>query len=234
MGIIYVKYIMPMARSGHNARPPDLHRVKIRSICCSVHCAMPPKLLSLVLVINHARRRVLLGLKRRGFGAGNYNGFGGKLEEGENMFECARRELQEESGLLVPVSALEQCGFIRFFMKSDGMKNPQGGVSKQLHVHIFVVDAEKALRLPEASATASGECFQTPVETEEMTPRWFSFDDIPFDSMWKDDPLWFPLMLSGKRFEGDVVFADKNVIESHDIKVLPSGTEFSSTGHRAH
>ena len=33
-------------------------------------------------------------MKKRGFGAGKYNGFGGKLDKGETMASCAARELQ--------------------------------------------------------------------------------------------------------------------------------------------
>lgn len=36
-------------------------------------------------------RRVLLGLKKRGFGTGFWNGFGGKIESGESIDEAAAR-----------------------------------------------------------------------------------------------------------------------------------------------
>ena len=35
--------------------------------------------------------RILLGRKRRGMGFGKWNGFGGKIEAGETMRECAAR-----------------------------------------------------------------------------------------------------------------------------------------------
>ena len=44
-------------------------------------------------------RQLLLGRKKRGFGEGKWNGFGGKLEPGETVEEAAVRELQEESGV---------------------------------------------------------------------------------------------------------------------------------------
>jgi len=34
-------------------------------------------------------------MKKRGFGAGRYNGFGGKVEPGETILQGAQRELQE-------------------------------------------------------------------------------------------------------------------------------------------
>ena len=36
---------------------------------------------------------VLLGLKKRGFGKGKWNGFGGKVEEGETIIEAAARKV---------------------------------------------------------------------------------------------------------------------------------------------
>ena len=36
------------------------------------------------------RRELLLGLKKRGLGAGKFNGFGGKFDVGETAVECAR------------------------------------------------------------------------------------------------------------------------------------------------
>ena len=52
------------------------------------------------MACNHrtCHRRVLLGMKKRGFGVGKWNGFGGKLHANETMVECAARELHEESG----------------------------------------------------------------------------------------------------------------------------------------
>ncbi|XP_061329549.1 oxidized purine nucleoside triphosphate hydrolase isoform X2 [Pezoporus flaviventris] len=46
------------------------------------------KLFTLVLVVQP--QRVLLGLKKRGFGAGLWNGFGGKVQPGESIEEAAR------------------------------------------------------------------------------------------------------------------------------------------------
>ncbi|XP_062469587.1 oxidized purine nucleoside triphosphate hydrolase isoform X2 [Pezoporus occidentalis] len=46
------------------------------------------KLFTLVLVVQP--QRVLLGLKKRGFGAGLWNGFGGKVQPGESIKEAAR------------------------------------------------------------------------------------------------------------------------------------------------
>nr|XP_054107169.1 oxidized purine nucleoside triphosphate hydrolase isoform X3 [Callithrix jacchus] len=47
------------------------------------------RLYTLVLVLQP--QRILLGMKKRGFGAGRWNGFGGKVQEGETIEEGAKR-----------------------------------------------------------------------------------------------------------------------------------------------
>ena len=56
---------------------------------CQAADMMSPKLLTLVLVVRPGR--VLLGMKKRGFGVGKWNGFGGKVQQGETIEEGARR-----------------------------------------------------------------------------------------------------------------------------------------------
>ena len=50
---------------------------------------MPNKVLTSVFIRDSDQ--VLLGLKKRGFGVGFWNGFGGKVEKGETIEEGARR-----------------------------------------------------------------------------------------------------------------------------------------------
>lgn len=47
------------------------------------------RLYTLVLVLQPPR--VLLGMKKRGFGAGRWNGFGGKVQGGESIEDGAKR-----------------------------------------------------------------------------------------------------------------------------------------------
>lgn len=49
----------------------------------------PNKLLTLLFVLEPGR--VLLGMKKRGFGEGRWNGFGGKVQGGETVEEGAIR-----------------------------------------------------------------------------------------------------------------------------------------------
>lgn len=58
--------------------------------------------------------KILLSMKKRGFGAGNWNGAGGKPEPGESSLECVKRELEEETGLSVPAENFEFSGMLHF------------------------------------------------------------------------------------------------------------------------
>ena len=52
----------------------------------------PRKLFSLCII--HQDGRVLLGMKKKGFGAGRWNGFGGKVELNEPIDVAAAREVR--------------------------------------------------------------------------------------------------------------------------------------------
>jgi len=144
------------------------------------------KVLTLAFVRENGR--ILLGMKKRGFGQGRWNGFGGKVEKGETIEEGARRELLEESG--VKTDTLENIGLINFEFINDPVI---------LEVHVF------------ETRQYSG----TPIETEEMAPKWYDEKDIPFSEMWPDDQFWFPYMLTGKKFEAFFKFEGMdNVIDS--------------------
>lgn len=139
----------------------------------------------LTLTIVHQPPKVLLGMKKRGFGAGRWNGFGGKVQDKESIEDGAKRELKEEAG--IEAGFLEKVGIVNFKFKG----NPE-----ILEVHIF------------KAGDFSGE----PSESEEMKPRWFGADEIPFKEMWPDDIYWMPLFLEGKKFRGKFLFGESDVI----------------------
>src|SRR3990167_3060590 len=83
---------------------------------------------TLTLCFVHQGSKVLLGMKKRGFGAGRWNGFGGKVRNGETVEAAARRELKEEAGL--EVLEITEMGVIDFTFEND---------KDILEVHIFQV-----------------------------------------------------------------------------------------------
>ncbi|KAM4632275.1 oxidized purine nucleoside triphosphate hydrolase [Discoglossus pictus] len=147
------------------------------------------KLLTLVLVVQP--EKILLGMKKRGFGAGRWNGFGGKVQTGETIEAAARRELWEESGLTV--DTLQKIGRIKFEFV---------GSTELMDVHIFRAD------------DFSGE----PTESEEMRPQWFDLEKIPFDGMWPDDIYWMPLLLQKKKFLGYFKFEGHDLILDYTLE----------------
>jgi 8-oxo-dGTP diphosphatase/2-hydroxy-dATP diphosphatase len=146
---------------------------------------MKNKKLLTTLCIVHQHPRILLGMKKRGFGMGRWNGFGGKIKDGESIEDATKREMQEESG--VEVENLNKIGIMEFEFKG----NPE-----IIEVHVF------------KSNTFRGNL----VESEEMKPQWFHIDEIPFKEMWPDDKYWMPLLLSEKKFRGKFLFGKSDVI----------------------
>jgi 8-oxo-dGTP diphosphatase/2-hydroxy-dATP diphosphatase len=141
------------------------------------------KILTLCIVQQYPN--VLLGMKKRGFGAGRWNGFGGKLAPGETIEDAARREMQEEAG--IELKNLDKVGIIDFEFQ---------GNSELLEVHIFKSD----------------DFVGEPTESEEMKPQWFHVNDIPYNTMWPDDIHWIPLFLAGKKFKGKFLFGEGDTI----------------------
>lgn len=137
--------------------------------------------------------KLLLGMKKRGFGAGKWNGFGGKVKDGESIEESVRRETKEEAG--ITIKKLEKIGVLNFLFSETG---------EEIEVHMF------------CCKEFSGE----PVETEEMKPEWFSIDKLPYDSMWPDDRIWMPLLLEGKKFKGKFVFDKNTNIINYNIEEI--------------
>lgn len=138
---------------------------------------------------------ILLGMKKRGFGEGKWNGFGGKVEEDESVEVAAKREFEEECGLVV--SRIKEVGVIDFIFLDSG---------KELEVHIFNVE------------NWDGEL----IETEEMMPKWFDYNNIPFEEMWLDDHYWFSLFLNDKKFKGKFIFENQDKINNYELKIIES------------
>lgn len=147
------------------------------------------KRLETTLCLLKRNDEILLAMKKRGFGEGKYNGVGGKLEKDETPETAMIREVKEEIGVVV--TKFEKVGFVEFDEYYKGEK-------QNLIFHLYF----------------AYEWLGEIVETEEMRPKWFKVEDIPYDKMFPDDTYWLPLVLKGKKIKGYFKFdKDWNLLE---------------------
>lgn len=138
---------------------------------------------------------ILLAMKKRGFGAGRYNGVGGKIEPGETMEAALVRECQEEIG----VTPLE------FWKVAEhDFTQQEGDQPWRMYVHVFLC------------VRWEGE----PKETEEMAPEWFTIDTIPYAQMWQDDEYWLPQVLAGGKLHASFTFDENDTMLTKDIRLV--------------
>ncbi|MBI4458412.1 8-oxo-dGTP diphosphatase [Candidatus Uhrbacteria bacterium] len=123
--------------------------------------------------------QVLLGFKKRGFLAGKWNGFGGKVQPGETVLAAAARELKEEAG--ISCRSFVHRGIVCFHEEVP---------NTVFEMHVF------------EGTDIEGE----PVESEEMRPQWFPVAVLPYEGMSPDDKHWMPVFFTGNKFRGDFYY----------------------------
>ena len=141
--------------------------------------------------------QICLAMKKRGFGEGKYNGFGGKVGDkeefkNETIEEALVREGKEEFDIII--EKFEKMGEIFFIFPN----NPDWDQV----VHIFICRKWK------------GE----PTESEEMRPEWFKLAEIPYEKMWDDDKYWLPKVLEGQKIKANFAFDDDGKVIKQKIK----------------
>ena len=57
-------------------------------------------------------------------------------------------------------------------------------------------------------------------ETEEMRPRWWQEQEIPYSEMWLDDQHWYPHMLNNQQFTAYFLFQGHDKILKHRIELV--------------
>jgi len=133
-------------------------------------------MLETTLCLLKKENKILLAMKKRGFGEGKYNGVGGKIERGETPDDAMIRETKEE--ILVTPTKYEKVGIIEFDEFYKGQK-------EKVMFHLYV------------ASEWQGE----PTESDEMKPEWFDIQSIPYDKMFPDDKYWLPLILEGRKIK---------------------------------
>ena len=123
---------------------------------------------------------------------GKWIGIGGKLEPGESPFDCARREIYEETGLEVPT--LKYRGFITFVSDLYGTE----------YMHLFTAD------------TFSGEIVDS---CDEGDLKWIKKKDLRALPMWAGDAIFLKLLEEESRFFSlKLVYHGDNLID-HKIHI---------------
>ena len=130
---------------------------------------------------------ILLGYKKIGFGQGKYTGIGGKIERGEERTDAAIRELFEETTVRVPGPE---------YLKFSAILEFRFPYKRSWNHRVFVFLAQHWAGVP--------------VESNEIRPRWFKLEDIPYSQMWDDARYWLPLALSGENFRAYFKFRNDN------------------------
>jgi mutator protein MutT len=138
--------------------------------------------------------KILLAMKKRGFGMNRYNGVGGKVNKDENVEQAAMRECQEE--ILVTPLNLEKVAELNFYFpkaKSDW--------NQQVSVYVCY------------------EWLGDPLESEEMKPEWFNVKNIPYDKMWSDDKYWLPEVIKGNYLNAVFEFDDDDTVIKSEVQL---------------
>jgi len=157
--------------------------------------------------------RVLLGLKKRGFGAGKWNGFGGKIEIGETPRAAAIREMREEAGITLEEAALSKRGvLLQEFERTEAPQVADAAISSALGTHPMM---EIHLYLAERYSGSLA-------ESDEMRPQWWALPDVPYAHMWADDQHWLPVLLSQDApcFRAHFLFRGEATLLSHKIDLM--------------
>ena len=147
-----------------------------------------PVLATLGYILSPDGRLVLLVHRNRRPGdahLGKYNGLGGKLEPGEDVVACLRREVREESGLecdeLVLRGTISWPGF--------------GKGGEDWFGFIFRVDAWRGTPL---------------ADNPEGTLEWVALERVPELPLWEGDGHFLPLVFArdARQFHGVMPYRD--------------------------
>ena len=119
--------------------------------------------------------------------------WGGKLEGSETVEEAMVRETEEEISVIpTKYDKVADVEFLEFY--KDNKEN--------IRIHIYV------------ATDWTGE----PKESEEMNPKWFNIEDIPYDNMFEDDKYWLPLVLDGKKVKAFFEFDEDWNLKNYTIE----------------
>ncbi len=161
------------------------------------------------LVFPRRGNNLMLATKMRGIGVGYLNGWGGGVEPGESIHECAMREFKEETGgATIPDEAVEQdvfncVGVVHF------ANHKEDGRVVNCDVYVYVTQF----------------WYGEIRSTEEMrSPRFHRVHSIPRLNLLPGDKFWLPQFLRGRNMHAWVE-QDHNYRLLSDVVVVCAADE---------
>jgi 8-oxo-dGTP diphosphatase len=118
-------------------------------------------------------------------------GVGGKLEDGESPFDCARREIREECG--VEVENLSYRGIITFVSDIYGTE----------YMHLFTSDSYRG---------------EIDYDCDEGRLEWVEKDKICDLPIWEGDKIFFKLIDTETRFFSLKLCYTGDKLTSHELE----------------
>lgn len=139
-----------------------------------------------LLVEGDPPQKIILGLKKKGFGEGKLVGFGGKIEASETIEQAVIRELREETSITALPSQLKKVGTLTFLFPARPAWDH--------FVYVYRLNAWEGF----------------PKESSEVKPFWFNIHEIPYERMWPDGRHWIPLALLGNKLDFTYTYHNDN------------------------
>lgn len=166
-------------------------------------------IINMTLVFPVTAGHVLLGRKKVRLGEGYFNGFGGRVEEHEDINKAAARETAEETGLMVNPDALELMATIDYHHEGKPEIN---------RVHIFIARSWWGEpRHSDEMGDIQWFCYEPKPKSIIKSDLYpddgdFSGKPIPFEQMWASDKRWLVSLLKGEKFLATCYYrADKTI-----------------------
>jgi 8-oxo-dGTP diphosphatase len=147
------------------------------------------KLATLCYLRRDGHTLMLYRTKPGDYHQGKWNGLGGKLRPGESPEECLRREVLEESGLIVTAATLR--GFITF-PNFDGIDD----------WYCFIYTVEQT----------SGELGQSP----EGELRWLPDSELLSLNLWEGDRVFIPWLLQDRFFSAKFLY-EQGELQGYEV-----------------
>lgn len=127
--------------------------------------------------------------KAKGYQRGKWNGLGGKFEPGESPEECLRREVYEESGLIVEQATLK--GFISF---------PDFDGQDDWYTFVYVVTGFRG----------------TPQSSSEGRLVWVPDAELTSLNIWEGDRVFLPWLERPGLFSAKFIYRN-GIFENYQV-----------------